>query len=301
MRIPFIILFLLLVSSLGAYAQETPFAPQRTEYRSGIGNADLSRGIVLTSGANGENPPVVLRLLDKAGIPYSRGTASRRNVRLTIEQVGEIPGAPVNNGNVYSIEVSSGSIWIQYTSLLAASDAILYLGELYRGAHRQRLPGSYMMGWNTGHSASVFRWTEPGTEIPLYATRVEMMLTDPVKGWIGACDVLQAVDYPESLYTGVSFTYADIEAERQKLLANGVVEVLPVFDLTTPNRCFEEITGHSMLSVEGMRFVTLLLDAYFAESGTGAVGFIVPEGRYRDQIREIVGRYPHIELRFIEE
>lgn len=303
MKNPFIILLLLLLGALPSVvsAQEERGAPQIVTFRSGD-DADLSRGIVLMPDTDGGNPPVILRLLDESGIPYTRGNQSGRGASLEIKRVAAIRHAPENNGNVYSIEVSGGSISVEYTSPLAASDAISYLGELYRGlGRRKRMAGQNIIGWNTNHSSSVFRWTEPGTEIPLYATRVEMMLTDPVKGWIGACDVLHAVDYHESLYEGAMLTYADIEAERQKLLDNGVLEVLPVFDLTTTNRCFEEVTGHPMLSVEGMRFVTLLLDAYFAESGTGAVGFIVPEGRYRDQVREIVGRYPHVDVRFIEE
>ena len=224
--------------------------------------------------------------------PYRRAKA------VSLKQTEAIDRVPEGAIDAYRIWIGSSTIGFEYTSARAAAMAVQAF-EDFAEKHRmefrrlKRLPCYDIRGWRTGRNGGTFRWTEPESVVPPDASAVEMRLTDPVKGWIGAGAVLKAVGYNEPLYSGASVTYADIEETNRQLVAEGI-DVYPVFDLSGTNERFEQVVGHPMLSVEGMRFVRMLLEAYFTETSFGSVGFVVPEGRYREQIREIVARYPQI-------
>ena len=289
----------------GVPEQRNPVASPRFAERL-TGRANLSDGIYW----NGDEKSGMIQSLtdffSERGIPMNAGNRpSRKNIVLEVRQVTSIPAIPADAFHGYSIHISPSQITIRYLTPQAEILAGRQLMRLIReqGPIRKKvyLPCYEIRDWMTAEELTAFRWNGPQSVIPLNATIVEMMLTDPTLGWAGAGNVLQAVGYEQSLYPGADITYADIEMERKKLESRGL-EVLPVFDLTDENVRFEEVTGHPMLSVEGMRFIQLLLDAYFSASGTTSVAFIVPAGRYRDQIREIVSRYPNItDLTFLEE
>ena len=294
----------LFCSSFTVYSQnqarDIP-APQYQELTTGY--TDFTRGVHF--GQAPEIPAVqeLARFFETKNIPRSN---HRRSVKIVFSPLRTIPSLPADMPDGYRIILHSGRIDIDYTSSRAAMLAVRTLESLYnkhiRAVNaRKRIPCYEVRGWMTDNDRIVARWTGPDSDIPLHAFAVEMRLTDPLKGWIGAGTTLERVGYHTSLYTGASVTYTDIETIRGQLAADGI-DVLPVFDLSTANDRFEEITGHPMLSVEGMRFVRMLLEAYLNETSSVSIGFIVPEGRYRQQVREIVGCYPHItDLRFLSE
>lgn len=307
MKLRLSFLFLNLFVLAGWLGAQQPLAPEYAGKRSG--RVNLSNGFYWGEVKTTAASESLAGFLGNEGITVSRNSRSGKHVLMRMRQVESIPLVPRGSRNGYSIRVEPNRIVIEYISVQGLSLACYQLENLIkreaftRGtiSKKRSLPCYEIRGWMTDEDLAAFRQQAPDVEIPLYATTVEAMLTDRQKGWLPQTDVLAKIGYTDALYDGNACSYGTLQQGWRQLSGKGV-EVIPFFDLGGTHERFEQITGHPMLSVEGMRFVSALLDDFFTNTSFPAVGFIVPEGRYRKQIETIVARYPHItDLRFLDE
>lgn len=314
-RLTILLALCLSVSALSAQTAENRVHPPQYRER-GAGYADLSRGVYYrvtdTSLAEG-----VLAEVRKAGVSVTTSAAPRRSIVLELTQAGAISGIPADASNGYRLTVTPTRISVEYASVRAAITALQQLTGLRRehldeSSRRQRLPAYEIRGWTDGSGAETFRLRntpflsaerlnkEFYALIPAFAAEVEIVLTTAENGWLVPGEILREIDFEVPAESRRFYTYDELNRLGDTFGGYGL-ELIPTFDLATPNAHFESAIGHPMLSVEGMRFVRLLLEEFFARTEFQAAAFVVPAGRYREQVEEIVARYPQItDVRFYD-
>ncbi|MDR0954243.1 MAG: hypothetical protein LBM20_02520 [Rikenellaceae bacterium] len=308
MKYRLLALFFLCFLPLALTAGEADFAPQYTERH--MGHADLSRGLFYRPPQD-PLPEAVTALLVEVGATAT-GTPPRRGVVLELIQAEAIPVISTPTANAYRMVVSSSRIRIEYTSLRAVIAALRELTALrdeQPTSRRRRIPAGEVRGWIAASQATVYRLTvtpfrspqaleaEILGAIPPTATEVELPLTSPDNGWLLPGEVLQTIDFAVPTDTRHYYTYGQLN-ELSKTFSRYGLNLVPLFDLTAKNPHFEATVGHALLSVEGMRFVRMLLEEFLAHTAFPAVAFVVPEGVYRDQIARIVAQYPSVSARY---
>jgi hypothetical protein len=287
---------------------ESGFAPKYTERH--IGHADLSRGLYYRS-LQDSLPEAVTALLAEVGATAT-DTPPRRGVVLELIQAEAIPAISTPTTNAYRMVVSPNRIRIEYTSLravIAALRELTALRDKQPASRRRRIPAGEVRGWIDASQATVYRLSatpfrspqaleaEILGAIPPTATEVELPLTSPDNGWLLPGEVLQTIDFAVPTDTRRYYTYNQLN-ELSKTFSEYGLKLVPLFDLTAENPHFEATVGHTLLSVEGMRFVRMLLEEFLAYTAFPAVAFVVPEGVYRDEIARIVARYPSVTARY---
>ena len=248
-----------------------------------------------------------------------------KSIRLDIRRVEHIPGVPAEGRNAYYIAVMPQEIKMASTSERGMKTACRIVEELYNEANAPKpwyrrivpaskkvLPCRIITGWETADKNVLLRLNRSGFVpaerllqhpeqiIPHYTAQVELFLTDPAEGWFLPGDILKLVNDREAIHAGSCYRYDQLRAIREKLAGQNI-ELIPVFDLTSPNARFREVTGHPMLSVEGFRFVRAMLDEFLKNTDFDSVTLLVPEGKYRKQLEAFMADYPQVtQLRFTE-
>ncbi|MCD8185331.1 MAG: hypothetical protein LUD68_02410 [Rikenellaceae bacterium] len=293
------ILFFLPIGPRQIRGQENPLASPKYQQRH-AGSANLSHGIHWPAEVQPEAFEELRDFFQEQGV-LLHTVGSRKSITLQIRHSPVMAHVPDGADHGYAIRITPLIISVEYQTPQDAALAVRQFTEIYRRQVTRKelirkkvhLPCYEIRSWLTEQEIKPFRWTAPGTEVPLGTATVEMWLTDPIHGWYGAADVLAQVGYQEPICTTAASTYTDIEAERVRLMKGGTT-VVPVFNLCGANRPFEQVTGHPMLSVEGMRFVQAILGSFLEETRSPILAIVVPQGRYREQIRRFLELYPQI-------
>ncbi|MCC8089737.1 MAG: hypothetical protein LIO79_10860 [Rikenellaceae bacterium] len=134
--------------------------------------------------------------------------------------------------------------------------------------------------------------------VPDSLRTIELFMTNSINGWYIEGRTMYDLNGGARVYKNSNYSYSDYRRMDSVAAARGV-EIVPVFDLGSRNEIFFDITGHNMLSVEGFRFVRMLLWEFIENARPAKIAFIIPEGKYKNNIYDLMKRYPDTEFYFI--
>ena len=135
--------------------------------------------------------------------------------------------------------------------------------------------------------------TDFKTAIPADAGIAELSLITPSLCWLTEGRAMNLVNPSQHIYSHTHYKYSEL-SQMNSVCADNGVRLVPVFDLTAACPHFREVTGHDMLSVEGMRFVFVLLDEFIENTNFNVVKIVAPESSYRGRLEEFFIYYPEI-------
>ncbi len=277
--------------------------------RAGSGYLSLDRGLVFAGDTDAKAAEGARRFFAEKGVKVDPVKKIRKIPALEWLAVEAVTGVPEGTVHGFRIEITSVRARMEYTSPRAAAAASRVLKNLYGlnspsaptpGKIRHHLPAIEVRGWVDNLSSVSFRLPASGYYSPSYieehlheivppdADRVEILFTESDRGWLIPGESMRLIHPGKTIYRDQCYSYDQI-AELYEYLGSHNMELVPVFDLETPNRYFEEATGHPVLSVEGFRFVRTLLVEFMEKSRFDTLCVILKDPRYRDQLTAAVG------------
>ena len=283
-----------------------------------LGTVTLSNGVYLEGEEAGLGLQRLENYLAEWGVVVSKAAPQRRSVKFRVGRTDHIDRMPSDARHGYDLRISPLEITIEATSPQGITAAVeqfrkWYEAEVRGSLRRIQLPCAEIRGWVPASKLIVFRPDNdifiPVSEslngletlIPPETDQLEWIMTDSLKGWFIPGYSLHAVGYTDPIHSGVCYSYHEIEQLAGKLNTLEI-ETVPVFDLRGTNARFEMLTGHPMLSVEGFRFVRVLLEEFLSETNFTAVGFIIPDEKYQEPLQEVVTRVsPSVEIQFLNQ
>ncbi|MDR2936623.1 MAG: hypothetical protein LBU80_04695 [Rikenellaceae bacterium] len=314
----FSLLLFLLVLPAWVCAQSggvsVPFRPQVAERHPGV--FSLSEGVRLTG-----DPRLTVLLSDGMevrGIDLSPAARTKKSVEIEIEivcELSELPVAGRGQKNAYAISVTQRSAAIRATSLRAAVLACDAFNELYnnpvaeKSGRRDRgivLPCCKMVGWETSSAAmSVFPARYQGSGDIL--AHIHDCIREGIgtiglpmvtfEGWLTEGRVMSLINPGQKIHAGNCYGYSELNMLRDKLAEYGI-ELRPSFDLVVRNEFFEQATGHAMLSLEGMRFVYVLLEEFFNFTAFDTIHVALPDKMRNAFIERLAEECPEHKILF---
>lgn len=289
-------------------------APEGIRIRNS-GSANLSNGVWIRSPRQDRATDLLLDFFQQEAVPVNEGGPSRKSIIVEMNLVEALPDVPSGKKHGYHLRITPSEITIKAVSPHGMTSAIRVLKQLYRESKGEKktfsfkekklMPCYQITGWSPEGGDGSFRITNnpfhPASElidktdavVPQEFSQVELMLTEPDRGWLIPGEILLSVNGPAAIHSGDYYTYEDIN-RLIKRMENFQIELIPTFDLTAPNSRFEEVVGHRMLSVEGLRFIRALLDEFLNATICDTLNFIIPEGKYRALLEEIIQEYPQV-------
>lgn len=225
----------------------------------------LARPVLVVSEAEGQHlQQQVIDILTRAGASATPVTVAKGfKTKIVIQRVGNIDN--IREKDVLQIRVSPKKITISYTSDFAGARAVDIFGKLISG---REIPGQEITDWGNSKikrgviDASSRLMTIAEIEGALRHNRereIYLQLVDE-DNWRLESSVFTVVDPAAKVYPSNGYyRFSQIASLMSKLNTNRFT-LIPTIELMSPNKVFEQATGHSQFSVEGMRFVRAIIE-----------------------------------------
>lgn len=274
-RVIFLILALFICSDVAAKEYSAYPSPKKV-VNSGDNFNLTSRKIAVSTGKADRAMAVEIEdMLRSEGAIISSGLFTPKIVLKQVANIGGITGS-----DAVHIKVSKKRIQIQFTSQASQQRAIEILGTLITTVAGQRVvAGAEVADWdgiydgrignhidaasrfipiaeiehNIRQKASSVRRTGSGGVYILLVNNNNWRVETSTFSLINPKAKLSTTN---QLYTHTQIRELMEYARRQRL------NLIPTVELLSKNSEFETVTGHSLFSVEGMRFVRAILEEY---------------------------------------
>lgn len=225
----------------------------------------LARPVLVVSEAGGQHlQQQVIDILTRAGTSATPvAVAKGFKTKIVIQRVGNIDN--IREKDVLQIRVAPKKITISYTSDFAGARAVDIFGKLISG---REIPGQEITDWGNSKikrgviDVSSRLMTIAEIEGALRHNRereIYLQLVDE-DNWRLESSVFTVVDPTAKVYPSNGYyRFSQIASLMSKLNTNRFT-LIPTIELMSPNKVFEQATGHSQFSVEGMRFVRAIIE-----------------------------------------
>ena len=299
----FVLTLFFLVPQAGAVESDIHPAPKKIHtHGNGFG---LSRKVAVTGKKS--DPMSVIALSDmlrEKGAAITSGLGQKG--RVVLRKVGHIDTAP--GRDALRITVTPKRVNIDYTTQASLERAIEILGAMIGERNgKYVIEGVDITDWDAG-AARNEGIIDASTRMQPVATlqnqikhsgaakRHEEVYVRFVDSghWRAGNKTFELINPGAKIYPADGHYSGGQVHELLSFARRERIDLVPVVELLAPNRPFEEFTGHSLFSVEGMRFVRALLEEYAEEWKCKKIclGARSPEAddRYLEFILEIAGR-----------
>ena len=298
-----LLLFCLILSTPAAYAVLYPAPKNMVNHNDSF---LISRNITVT-GKKTDPAPIGMftRLLRDNGATFGSGAGPKGKV--IIRKVQRIDDA--QGGDALRIVVAMNKITVDYTSEQSLKRSVEILKSLIetRG-ERNFINGANIVDWDgiqsergEGPIDAVSKLLGPATLENQIKRSPGVRRHEPVyirfidkNNWRVETKSFDVINPKVKIYPSDGYyTHQQIRSVLETANRDRI-ELIPMVELLVENKRFEEVTGHSIFSVEGMRFVRAIIEEYAKEwkckkicVGKSSAGV---DPRYLEFIRAAVAR-----------
>lgn len=209
----------------------------------------------------------ISNMLNSVGVKVKNPLVSfKKKPKIILEKVKSISG--IKEPDALQIKVSTNAVNIYYTNEQSKKLALTYLKSLITDS---KIAGVDITDWR-GNAKSSKEMVDAATEflttaqieskIKALRAREVMVSFADAQNWRLESDAFKLINPNASIYPDNNHYTTDQIVQLYRKLEKNRIIIVPVIELITPNQRFEQITGHTQFSVEGMRFVRAIIEEY---------------------------------------
>jgi len=213
-------------------------------------------------------------------ILYKFSVKSLVGPTISIKHTDKVKGS--SDRNAFHIEVSQTSVKVTYTSPSSLKKAVETLKSLIvtdvtgtrciRGGKYTWIndPGEKVVNEKKSHMAGEIKSLISALDKMAAGSETELILITPTD-WMVESPVMEEFDTKKVLYSQSGYVSCQQLKEVQEKAFNRGVTVKVIMEFNEENIPFKEVTGHSLFSPEGMRFIRAALQQWHDMCGLKAV------------------------------